>query len=90
MLVAQEALELHRANALVKFRTAILSQERLTGANMLQPLPIGKVNELTLKTLAKSVFEQQRDEGSIAVIETSDAHPVNVLTLFCIVLFLFS
>ncbi|GJV90710.1 zinc finger, RING/FYVE/PHD-type, armadillo-type fold protein [Tanacetum coccineum] len=74
VLVAEER-ELHRANALVTFRNAILRQDGPKSTNILQALSVGKVNELTIKTLAKSIFEQQRDERSIAVFETYDAHP---------------
>ncbi|PWA86759.1 zinc finger, RING/FYVE/PHD-type, Armadillo-type fold protein [Artemisia annua] len=75
VLVAQEALELRRANALVKFRNAILPQDGPKSTNMSPSLPIGKVNELTIKMLAKSIFEQPPVERSVAVIETYDAHP---------------
>ncbi|GJW42862.1 zinc finger, RING/FYVE/PHD-type, armadillo-type fold protein [Tanacetum coccineum] len=75
VLVAQEARELHRANALVTFRNAILRQDGPKSTNMLQALSVGKVNELTIKMLAKSIFKQQRDERSVAFFETYDAHP---------------
>lgn len=79
-LVDQEAFELHRANALAIFRNAILQQEGLKNINTLQPLPIAKVNELTLKLLAKSVFKPQQDDRFVAVID--DSQPVIVPNIF--------
>ncbi|KAJ9549220.1 hypothetical protein OSB04_021763 [Centaurea solstitialis] len=72
-LVAQEALELHRANALGKFRNAIMWPEGLRSTNTLQALPIAKVNELTLNMLAKSVFELQQTEKTACLPHCNDA-----------------
>lgn len=43
--------------------------EGFKSKNTLQALPVAKVNELTLKMLAKSVFELQQSERSVAVTE---------------------
>ncbi|KAI3793713.1 hypothetical protein L1987_36334 [Smallanthus sonchifolius] len=54
-IMAQEQLELQRANA----------SEGLESTNMLQSLPVAKVNELTLKRLAKFVFGLQDTENQL-------------------------
>ncbi|XP_071691176.1 putative E3 ubiquitin-protein ligase LIN [Rutidosis leptorrhynchoides] len=76
-VAAQEALELHKANALVKYRNTILQQDALQSTNMLQSLPISEINELSLKMLSKSVFEieLQQNEKFTCLRHLDNTHP---------------
>ncbi|KAJ0469943.1 putative U box domain, armadillo-like helical, Zinc finger, RING/FYVE/PHD-type [Helianthus annuus] len=67
-IIAQEELELQRANTF----------EGLEGTNMLQSLPVAKVNELTLKRLAKFVFGLQQTENQLHLDVTKhpDSSPI--------------
>ncbi|KAK1409879.1 hypothetical protein QVD17_36408 [Tagetes erecta] len=58
-IIVQKEVELQRANAL----------EGSESTNMLQSLPVEKVNELTLKRLAKFVFGMQQTENQLLYIE---------------------
>nr|XP_043611866.1 putative E3 ubiquitin-protein ligase LIN-2 [Erigeron canadensis] len=72
-LGARETMELLTENVLGKYRNGILQQECRNVTNILQTLSVSEVNELSLKMLQKSVFQQ--NERSTCLPHLDNAHP---------------
>ncbi|KAA8528137.1 hypothetical protein F0562_035612 [Nyssa sinensis] len=73
-MVAEQAWRLHKASALVvgdfndKFENSHLFQATPENTHMFHEIPHMKANELTLKSLAKSVFELQQIELAVSTL----------------------